>query len=33
MFSGHMVIRAYGQEDETIDEFDRRNRELYEHAI
>lgn len=33
MFSGHMVIRAYGQEDETIDEFDRRNRELYDSSF
>lgn len=33
MFSGHMVIRAYGQEQEAIDEFDRRNRELYDSSF
>lgn len=28
MFTGHMVIRAYGQESHVIEEFDKRNREL-----
>lgn len=28
MFTGHMVIRAYGQESQVIEEFDKRNKEL-----
>ena len=33
MFTGHMVIRAYGQEQQTREEFERRNHELYDSAF
>ncbi|MBM6699374.1 ABC transporter ATP-binding protein [Bifidobacterium pullorum subsp. saeculare] len=33
MFTGHMVVRAYGQEEQTKQEFERRNAELYHSAF
>ena len=33
MFTGHMVVRAYGQEEQAKDEFGRRNAELYHSAF
>lgn len=33
MFTGHMVVRAYGQESQVKEEFDKRNSELYHSAF
>lgn len=33
MFTGHMVVRAYGQEDSAKEEFEKRNGELYHSAF